>query len=151
MRLLLWTKQNELGAAVFCPGGFVVPWIGRTIFTKADGVDPLSRNPKSSQILAHSQRAALPQRAIVLRRAPFVAMAFNLEHRPRFILQESSHCLDLAALRLFDGRFVEIEVHCLFTKHIPIWSKLVGIPASSKFKTTVRCFQARRFRLLSRR
>ena len=76
-------QQNEIVAAVFRPGGFVVAGVNRLVLAVADGADAHRVNAQLGQRLARGQRAAFAERAVVFLRAALVAIALDEQLRVR--------------------------------------------------------------------
>src|ERR1039458_2969165 len=73
----LGMEQNEVPAAVFRPGRFVVGGIRRLVFAVTDGADAHGVNPGLGQCLAQRQRAAFTERTVVFLRAALVAISLD--------------------------------------------------------------------------
>src|SRR4029453_8704111 len=65
----------DLGAAILRPGFFIRGGIGWHLGAKADGLDVLGVGAHGDQGLADGLRTALPETAIVFRRAAFIGEA----------------------------------------------------------------------------
>ena len=73
----------------FRPGGFVVARVHRPVFAVADGVHTARVDAQADEFLAHGQRAALAQGAVVFLGAALVAVAFDADGRRRVGLSDS--------------------------------------------------------------
>src|SRR3974390_3519291 len=71
--------KEELAAAVFLPGGFVIPRVRGAVFAVAYGINAAGVDAQSDEFLAQRQRAAVPQSAIVLFRAALVTVAVDFD------------------------------------------------------------------------
>src|SRR5436190_10705236 len=124
-----WAQQEQLTAAIFGPGGFLMPRDCGPFFTHGDGLDHGGIHTEADQRFANALRAAFAEGAIVFLGPTFIAMTFNAQGFPGVRgFHFACDSLQLGNFAWAYISFVVIEKNRLVAERCAVGRPIVEIP-----------------------